>query len=48
MDGYRQVSLPESLYNEVQLYIGAGGTHASVADFIEFVVRREIFPGNEV
>ena len=42
LKGYRQVSLPEALYREIEANMKRGGAFTSVADFVKYVVRKEL------
>ncbi len=45
MKGYRQVSLPDALYEEIKTNLGRSGSFTSVADFVKYAVRRELEKG---
>ena len=45
LKGYRQVSLPDALYREIEANLKKGGSFTSVADFIKYVVRKELEKG---
>ena len=45
MKGYRQVSLPDALYREIEANVKRAGSFTSVADFIKYVVRKELERG---
>ncbi len=42
MKGYRQVSLPDALYREIEEALRKGHSYTSVADFVKYVVRKEL------
>jgi Arc/MetJ-type ribon-helix-helix transcriptional regulator len=42
MKGYRQVSLPDALYREIEEAMKKGHSYTSVADFVKYVVRKEL------
>ena len=45
LKGYRQVSLPDALYEEIKANLGRSGSFTSVADFVKYAVRRELEKG---
>ena len=45
LKGYRQVSLPDALYREIEANLKRLGSFTSVADFIKYVVRKELEKG---